>query len=302
MPTRAQLTARTADTLVAGPWRLLVLRALFVAYAHRPESVARGALDAVRGALVRRGEDITSVKISGGGRVVVNLGDYHHQRIAGTGEYESATTGVLRRVIHSGDVFLDVGANAGFYSAFAASIGAAVHAFEPNPAMGDLIDRAGHPNVALVRAAAGDKSGEIALNVSPDPSHSGISSVHDLPHLAGARKITVPVITIDDYCARNDIRPNVLKIDVEGHEGQVIDGMQRLLEERIPEHLIIELRRYPGFPDPEPVAQKMVDLGYRAFAIADDASIRDLTSDALDANDNVYFRRSSKTSAFGAHG
>lgn len=256
-----------------------------------PNGPARGVLDQVRGALARRGEQIVVVPITGGGHVAVNLGDYHHQRIAGTGEYEKATTTILRRSLRPGDVFLDVGGNAGFYSAFAAALGAQVYAFEPNPAMAELIRRAAHPNVTLTRAAVGDEAGEVTLNISPDPSHSGISSIHDMPHLRGARKITVPIVTLDDFCAEHALRPRALKIDVEGHEGAVINGMSDLLAERVPESVIVELRRYPGFPDPEPVAEQIMAHGYDGFAIGAGGGLSDLTSDALDANDNVYFHR-----------
>jgi FkbM family methyltransferase len=280
-----------ADALVAGPWRLTVLRTLFTADKYSRRGPARGALNHVRDALVRRGEEIVIVRIINGGYVAVNLGDYHHQRIAGTGRYEQATTSVLQRSLGAGDVFLDVGSNAGFYSALAAGLGARVYAFEPNPAMADLIQQVAHPNVEVTRVAVGDEAGDIALNLSPDPSHSGISSIHDLPHLAGSRRITVPVITLDEFCTQHALLPRVVKIDVEGHEGAVIDGMSNLLQNRVPESLIVELRRYPGFPDPAPVADKIMGYGYHGFAIREDGCLTALTQDALDANDNVYFRR-----------
>ena len=50
----------------------------------------------------------------------------------------------------------------------------------------------------------------------------------------------VEILTFDNFCAQQGIRPDIVKIDVYGSEGRVLDGMHRVLREGV-RHLFCEL-------------------------------------------------------------
>lgn len=129
---------------------------------------------------------------------------------------------------------IDVGANSGSWTLTAQETWpeAAVHAFEPSTAMfRELSARA--PGAVLVQAALGEREGEATLYAVP--GLSGLSSLHNRDLGAHGMTMsgleTVPVTTLDGYCAVNHIsRVDYLKIDAEGHDLAVLHGASGLLE------------------------------------------------------------------------
>jgi len=153
--------------------------------------------------------------------------------------YEPRTADYLIASLKPGDTFVDVGANHGYFTLIAASrVGASgrVYAFEPNPMvfgqlaahvrLNDFDDR-----VRLVDTALADADGTAALFVSECALNSGLSSlVTPEPRLRGLlspeRAVPVTTETFDRWYERvNPGRIAVMKIDVEGAEPRVLDGM-----------------------------------------------------------------------------
>jgi hypothetical protein len=77
----------------------------------------------------------------------------------------------------------------------------------------------------------------------------------------------VDVIRLDGHCRGHELRPDLVKIDVEGFEQQVLEGMGYLLAERIPAHLVIELGGDPPRPAASEITIYLADLGYEARSI-----------------------------------
>lgn len=122
-------------------------------------------------------------------------------------------------------VFLDVGANVGYYSMMAAAGGYRVRAFEPNPNLADMIARSAKFNnfddVAVDPIALSDRTGVFPLSIHN--GHSGAGSLEE----PGERTIDVRVSDLDSrYFAKNDTI--VFKVDVEGHERNVWNGCPRV--------------------------------------------------------------------------
>jgi FkbM family methyltransferase len=142
----------------------------------------------------------------------------------------------FKRAVSPGMVALDIGANVGAYSMLLAQwVGPAgrVFAFEPAPRAFDGLVRHIRLNglndvVRPVDAAAGERetqaeflimgtSGEGRLAVPADPDDA---------------RLTVPVVTIDGFCAREGIDPDFIKIDVEGWELAVLRGARETIRRR----------------------------------------------------------------------
>lgn len=136
--------------------------------------------------------------------------------------------------IKEGDVVYDVGANTGLYTLFAAKAcpDGEVIAFEPYPPNLDLLKqdvaRNQLQNVEIVDVALSDSVGNIEFSQpSEDDVGYGSSSIEADESEA---TIEVPTTTGDQLIADGEIpAPNVIKIDVEGSEPLVLEGLEKAL-------------------------------------------------------------------------
>lgn len=136
--------------------------------------------------------------------------------------------------IRPDDVVYDIGANTGLYSLFAAKKcpDGAVVAFEPYPPnvqiLNQDITRNGLDNIRVRELALSNTTGLIAFTQpSQDDIGYGSSSI---TRNQTSDTIEVPTAPGDELIIDGELpQPNVLKIDVEGAEGLVIDGLRNTL-------------------------------------------------------------------------
>jgi FkbM family methyltransferase len=147
----------------------------------------------------------------------------------------------LLPLLRAGDLFVDVGANFGFWTVLAARRGCRVVAAEPvagtRRLLGANIERNGvGDRVEVVAQALSDAPGAVVVAV-PD-GESGQASVHPDP---GARleRHEVPATTLDALVGQRRVR--FLKVDVEGHELAVLRGAVALLASGRVDFLLVEL-------------------------------------------------------------
>jgi FkbM family methyltransferase len=157
------------------------------------------------------------------------------------GTYEPPIQRALARCLKPGDVFYDIGANVGFFSILAATLtgsGGAVYAFEPVPDNVASIHRNvrlnGLTNVKVHAVAVAATSGREELVLARNRGGASLASagVH-VPDPAA----TMPVrtVAIDEFIQRpNTAPPTLVKIDVEGAELGVLQGMQRTMRAHRP--------------------------------------------------------------------
>jgi FkbM family methyltransferase len=158
--------------------------------------------------------------------------------------YEPGLVRHLSERLRQGDVFIDVGAHIGLFSVLAAHLvggSGRVVAFEPYPESRERLRRLADRNglsdrIEIVAAALSDRTAAAApLYLTRDSVLSTLDPDHSpMIHREGfGRSIPVEVMTLDGWLAAHPgLRPRlaVIKIDVEGHEGRVIAGMQRTLD------------------------------------------------------------------------
>ncbi|MFA7653840.1 MAG: FkbM family methyltransferase [Candidatus Magasanikbacteria bacterium] len=156
------------------------------------------------------------------------------------GFFEADLTNFLINFLQDGDVFIDIGAHVGFYTVLASNLVGAtgsVHSFEPTPrTFGSLRENARpHSNVCVNNFAVLDEEKTINF-VDYGPRYSAYNSFRDriatdVDFLKrGATPIMVKTIVLDHYCEVNNIKPSFVKIDAEGAEHLILDGMKNLLE------------------------------------------------------------------------
>ncbi len=128
-----------------------------------------------------------------------------------------------------GRVVVDVGANLGLSVLALAPLAARVLAVEASPRIAAALRRTVEANglearVAVAAVALGATPGELAFH---DSAHSAGSHLMSAETLGGQAlpTVTVPVETLDALVARHGLgRIGFIKIDVEGHETEVLDG------------------------------------------------------------------------------
>jgi len=156
------------------------------------------------------------------------------------GTYSPLIECSLRRALRPGDVFFDVGAHAGYFSALACSIvrkqssniqPGRVIAFDPNP---DRASSLGHLQAACADVfrffGLGASDSENMLCFERDPHNSGMSRVVK-SQIASTSAIKVSVARLDDLIKQFDLPlPDVIKMDVEGHELQALTGAEATIQ------------------------------------------------------------------------
>ncbi len=166
---------------------------------------------------------------------------------------------VWQQILRPGDLFVDVGANVGSYSVWAADLGADVIALEPAEDTFELlVENAslnGYP-IQGIRAAAGSSCGTVQFTTGRDT----VNRVHP------AGGVETPMVTIDSIIESRVVAG--LKVDVEGYEIEVLRGCERALaEHRIG---LIQLEWNSASEeavgaDRRPVAELLGRYGYNLF-------------------------------------
>ncbi len=151
------------------------------------------------------------------------------------GFLEQWTTSTLLNILKPGMTFIDAGANVGFFTLLGAkAVGPAgkVYAFEPEPHTFSFLSR----NVILnglywVKAenrALSDKTGKAPLFTSNDANVIGGHTLLSTPQRLAGPSVEVETITLDDFL-KDDNHVDVMKIDVEGAELYILDGMKKVI-------------------------------------------------------------------------
>jgi FkbM family methyltransferase len=152
-------------------------------------------------------------------------------------QHEVDVVRVFRTFLTQRSVVLDIGANFGLYTALAGSIVRSrgkLYAFEGNPRIFESLQRTivandlyFNPNIIPANLLVSDETGRGLLHYSANLPSGGTMS--DVALSGGMRHtVEVPMTTIDDFLPP-DLPVDLVKIDVEGHEPQVLRGMERTI-------------------------------------------------------------------------
>ena len=173
--------------------------------------------------------------------------------------------GELRRLgdfVPRGAAALDIGGWWGPWTYWLSRRATEVHTFEPVPYIADFLKQVSRPNVTVHNVALSDTLESAVLHVpSSGTGSEGRSTLHE-PPFANAKDISVQVTPLD--ALELPERIGFIKIDVEGHEMQVLRGA----EQTIAKHKPVMLVEVESHNDRATRVEDVVDLlaghGYEA--------------------------------------
>ncbi len=234
-------------------------------------------------------------------RIRADLDDWLQRQVFMYGVYrvEERHCDVMLSRVKEGATILDIGAHIGYYTLlFAKRAGnrGRVYAFEPSTETCDRllynISLNDFANITTVKAAASDEAGTATINLAGG-SNTGSTSLHFESGAIGTEEIET--ITIDGYLEQQRIDAvDLIKIDVEGHELRVLQGMRKTLKapaDKAPE-LFVEVNektlQSAGTPM-QAIFDELATAGYNAYRIVGSNELR-LEQEPF-ADSLVYFSK-----------
>jgi FkbM family methyltransferase len=170
---------------------------------------------------------------------------------------------------------VDIGASNGVYTWHLMSLAKSVVAFEPNPHSFYSLSRAS-PTLDIRQVALSNEKRRDPLRVPvcqnvPLDGWGTLHPANDLLELAPERTINfqVDVVRLDDLDLRD---VGFMKIDVEGHENEVVEGARSLIGRDHP-NLLIEVAGQSRGNDPTTIFKTLQSLGYISLCLQEGAKL-----------------------------
>lgn len=193
------------------------------------------------------------------------------------GIYDYNNMSFVQRVLSAGAVFVDVGANIGAYTLIASeNPEVAVLSLEPNTTAFLKLERNvalnGRANVTAINRAASARPGTLLMTDNgADPTNRVVSTD------AKGRIISVQADTLDAICRARGVWPTLIKIDVEGHELDVLEGagaclvgVLALIVENGDRPAVVDIMRRHGLRGPFHYRHRLGRLQPQAQLLAED--------------------------------
>ncbi|MDB5632176.1 MAG: FkbM family methyltransferase [Tardiphaga sp.] len=176
----------------------------------------------------------------------------------------------LGKIVPRGAVTVDVGANCGLYTRQLARLSKEVYAFEPSRQMANLLRRTSAPNVSIHEIALSDHDGDAELFIpqGEDGLVHGLASLEPQLESPAKRVISTHVSMARlDAVVHQDVA--FVKVDVEGHELNVLNGAVELVDRCQPVFLVEAEDRHRAEAT-RSVFEFFQDKSYRGFFLKDD--------------------------------
>ena len=198
----------------------------------------------------------------------------------GAYSFDPRLTREIRMLANPSRDFLDVGAHVGIASLLSSKFTnrkARIAAFEPNPNVFPVLCENSRVNgmpLEAYRIALGDTIGMSSFFVDGNDPNASLSG--DAPGKywywedkakPTMEQCSVPISTIDAFCAATGFQPGLIKLDVEGAELQAIRGAGHILKQHRP-LILMETHVFAwesfGYTR-EDLERAIADAGYKVF-------------------------------------
>ena len=159
--------------------------------------------------------------------------------------HERYTVALFKKFLQPGDAFIDVGANVGYFTRLAGKLvgqEGTVHAFEPMAKANRLLKEnvSDLQCVTLHDVAVSNEEGVGSFSIRKKGDRSSLMASSSVE-----KQIQVQLDTLDNTLKGED-RVDMIKIDVEGHELEVLQGAMTIIKEHRPLLYFEHLSQYAG--------------------------------------------------------
>jgi FkbM family methyltransferase len=179
-----------------------------------------------------------------GFELLVDPSDYISVLVARDGIYEAPETDLVTRIVRPGDTCVDAGCHVGYYSClFAKLVGekGRVYSFDANPNACEMTRR----NLGIngffgevIQTALAESAGRRPFHISIE-GQTGMSSLGEIATVK--ETISVPCSRLDVFLKDRRIEGvRLLKVDVEGAEEMVLQGLQQYLGAGMIDFILME--------------------------------------------------------------
>jgi len=183
--------------------------------------------------------------------------------------HEENETVQIKKQIFDGNVVVDIGASIGYYTVlFAKIVGekGQVFAFEPEHENFNILKKNievnNFKNVVIENIAISDKIGHLPLKVEKDGSHKIIYDD------SKENMYEIKSTTLDEYFKQFDNKIDFIKMDAEGSEYFILQGMKKILEKQSDLKIMTEFNppflRQAGI-EPEKYIKKLLENGFLLY-------------------------------------
>ncbi len=160
---------------------------------------------------------------------------------------------------------IDIGANVGVWSYWLSKNAKKVESFEPNPKIFNVLKNIKIKNVNTYNIALSNKSGSVDLLIpkgSKGFSNQG-ASLSSIKVQGEHKSLSIQAKCLDEY---NFLDVNFIKIDVEGHEHEVIEGAKETIKKCKPTMVIEMEEKHNKIPIEDQISS-VEKLGYRCCVL-----------------------------------
>ena len=186
--------------------------------------------------------------------------------------------------LNKDETFIDVGGHYGYFTLLGShrvGEGGEVFSFEASPNTYQILSKncLPHQNIQCFHLAVSDVVGELEFyefpNLYSEYNTLEIDQFKNEKWFSEYKPTLIQVksVVLDDFISTHNINPKIIKIDVEGAEFNVINGMSNSLTKHSP-IVIMEYLAAERFNNPHLKAEsKLKSLGYKAHLIDDSGNL-----------------------------
>ena len=193
--------------------------------------------------------------------------------------HEDFTSDLLLNLIRDDTLFIDVGAHYGYYTLLVGTKypKCKIISFEPVLENCEILRRNVKlnqlENVEVHNTALSNKNETRRFNITEASECSGF---HEHPFAKVYKVVKLEAVTLDSLIKEVPKVPVIIKVDTEGHEIRVLEGMDEILRNAADMKLIVEFNpkclRSAGY-EPSDLLKKILQFGFEIYFVDDDKRV-----------------------------